>query len=238
MTELPPTPFTVDFPDFGAIEIRPMVLDEDATTIHDWVSRDYAHFWGQQGLTLPQVREKYRVMLADADFDMLIGVRTATNEKIFLLECYRPERDDLARYYKARKSDRGFHLIVAPALKPVKNMAYYAISALSQYIFRDAAVGRIVAEPDIRNTKMFARCVQVGYQLGPVVHLPNKTAQLVLLTRERFTQQQAKTHAGSPPAKGNFLFRDGFVKYHLLAGRVLRKLAALSGKTAKAPNTA
>lgn len=230
--------FTVDFPGFGAIEIRPMVLADDAATVHDWVSRDYARFWGLQGKSVEEVRNKYRATLAHPDYEVLMGVRAATGERIFLLECYWPQRDGLGHYYKSRRGDRGFHLIVAPALKPVKNMAYYAISALSQYIFRDAAVDRIVAEPDIRNTKMFARCVQVGYQLGPVVHLQNKTAQLVLLSRDRFTQSQAQARAGSPPAKAVFPLRAGFVKYHLLAGRIRRKLAALYRTTFKAQNTA
>jgi hypothetical protein len=221
-----PLPFVHTVAGFGAIRISRFLLDDDAPALHDWVNRPYAAFWGMRGKTLAEVKAKYADIQAgtahEAAHEVLIGRLVSTGERIFLLECYRPEQDLLGRYYSVQSGDRGFHLLMAPAQTPAPGLTYHAVAAMNAYLFRDPAVQRIVAEPDIRNTKMFERCLQAGYALGKVVHLPHKTAQLIMLTRERFA---ALADRQAPP-RPRLPLRALRVKAHLLLGRVIRKLAA------------
>ena len=55
----PSTPLEVPFGPSGTVVLRKMVLDEDAPLLHDWFSRDYARFWGLQGKTVDEIREKF-----------------------------------------------------------------------------------------------------------------------------------------------------------------------------------
>lgn len=212
--------FVAKFSGFDSIEIRKMDLDEDVPDLHDWFNRDYAKFWGMQGKSIVEVRSKFQEIFKQGELEVLMGVLESTGEKIFLLECYRPTHDILGKFYRAKDSDRGYHLIVAPPGKPVPDLTFYIMMALNQYIFRDASVQRIVGEPDLRNDKVLMRLAQAGYSFGKVVHLPHKTAQMIFVTREKF---EALNH-NSPPPKRELRHHALRVKYHMLLGRVIRKL--------------
>ncbi len=58
------------------------------------------------------------------------------------------------------------------------------LTAFIGYVFSDPAHLRVVVEPDARNEKALARMVRVGFELGPEIRKPEKTARLAFLTRE------------------------------------------------------
>ncbi|WP_175619118.1 GNAT family N-acetyltransferase [Sphaerotilus natans] len=211
-------------PGLGVIRLRPLDPETDSATLHDWLRRDYAAFWGMQRLTADQVRDKFRAVVQEGRMEALIGELhdgVGGPRRLFLMEAYRPRQDDLARFYPAQDSDRGFHLIVAPAGgAAVPGLSFHIMRLMCGWIFRDASVQRIVAEPDIRNARMLERCLQTGFRLGRVMHLPHKTAQLVTLARADFERL-----GETPPPKATLpAGRGRWVKLHLLAGRIGRKL--------------
>jgi penicillin G amidase len=55
-----------------------------------------------------------------------------------------------------------------------------------RFVFADPAVYRLVVEPDIANHRAVARMRQLGFVCGPIIDLPEKTAQLAFLTRDRW----------------------------------------------------
>ncbi|WP_246312127.1 GNAT family N-acetyltransferase [Pseudaquabacterium terrae] len=210
-----------------AIGIRVLDPGVDAAHLHDWFNRDYARFWGMQHKSLEEVRTRLIKMLQRSDRELLMGVRLSTGERLFMLECYRPESDALGRYYAVQPADRGFHLIVAPPRhERVPDLTYFVMLALSGYLFRDPAVRRIVAEPDIRNHKMLVRCAQAGYELGKALYLPHKTARLISLTRERFAQLDC---ARAPP-KPQLPPRAPLVSLHMTMGKLATLLVRVGGK--------
>lgn len=217
-----PTPYRVDIPGFDVICIRPLVLDQDIADLHDWFNRDYARFWGLQGKSREQVHEIYRALVDRPGSLVLIGSLMSTEEKIFLLETYQPDADGLGQHYRAEPSDRGFHFFLAPARVLIPALTYHAFTAMLDYLFQDPSVQRIVAEPDIRNHKALARLVQRGFQPAKVVQLHNKTAQLVVLNRTRFSA--SKTLA---PPKIRLPPQMARANFHVFIGRVIRKLRTL-----------
>ncbi len=180
--------FSKTYTNFGAITIRPFKVAEDSTFLHDWVNQEYAVFWGMQNTTLQEVREEYTQLLAPKHYDVFVGMYN--NNPAFVLERYNPLKDSIASYYKAKESDCGIHIIVAPPKLPkTKDFTWFMFRSIMDFIFSNPTIDRILVEPDIRNKKMFALCQRIGFQLGAITELPNKTAQLAFLTKQKYKQQ-------------------------------------------------
>lgn len=212
--------YTTVFEGFEALTIRPLALEDDLPVLHEWFSRDYARFRGMRGASIDALRRKYQEGIDSGAFDAFVGLRSSTAERLFLFERYSPQRAGLASYYDARQGDRGVHLIVAPADRPVHALTYFVLLAISEFIFSDSSVERIVAEPDLRNRKAVMRFVQSGYRLGPVVRLPDKVAQMVFLTRERCLAM-SRSRAPSKPPLPFWAFK---LEYHITLRRFLERL--------------
>lgn len=176
------------------IELRELALARDAATIHDWVRRDYARYWGMQGMTCADVRAAYEALTARPSLRALIGlVRGADGSPrpAFLTECYLPICEAFARHYDARDSDRGLHILVAPRpAQPIPGFTRAAFASVLELLFADPAAERIVVEPDIRNHKIRAINRAFGFrELRPIEIEaspagPAKTAMLSVCTRE------------------------------------------------------
>ncbi|WP_426988678.1 GNAT family N-acetyltransferase [Pseudarthrobacter sp. Y6] len=78
------------------------------------------------------------------------------------------------------------HLLLAPAIRPVPHFTPRLATSLIHYMFSVPGKDRIVVEPDARNTKALRRLDATCFELGPVIQLAEKEAQLAFLTRERF----------------------------------------------------
>jgi len=215
--------YQVNLPDFESIDIRPLNLDEDLLTIHDWFNRDHAHFWGLVGKSVEKVRSIYQERLEEEGHEVFIGEYSSSQEPLFLLHLYEPKKDGLAEYYDAQDSDRGTHQFLAPVAVKIPNFTQNIFAAICEFAFHYPEVQRIVAEPDIRNEKQFIACKRAGYSLGSVIYLPNKTCQLVFLTREQYSNVRRQPTR----SKEKFLFRPVWVKFHVLIGKIRRRLIKL-----------
>jgi len=181
--------FTVSYKNFGTILFKPLEVLKDSTVIHNWVTKEYAYFWGMQGSSLKDVQKEYNELINRDAYDVFLGI--FNNEPIFLLECYHPLKDEIANHYNAKISDYGVHIIVAPPSgKIVHNFTWYIFKAITDFVFKNSDIDRILVEPDIRNKKMFAICQRIGFILDKVIELPHKTAQLAFLNRTTYLEQK------------------------------------------------
>ena len=71
--------------------------------------------------------------------------------------------------------------------------------AVAQFLFADPATRRVVAEPDASNWRAVRRMQRTGFELGPQIRLPDKTAQLAFLTREALQGARARGGAAADP---------------------------------------
>ncbi len=180
--------FSKKYRSFGTIDIRPFQIEKDSEFLHSWVNKEYAVFWGMQNSTLDDVKEEYKKLTKPDHYNAFVGYYN--NEPAFVLEQYDPRKDEIGKYYDAKYSDTGIHIIIAPPKEnKVDNFTWFMFRAIMDFVFCDLMVYRILVEPDIRNKKMFALCQRIGFQLDKIVELPHKTAQLAFLTKENYQQK-------------------------------------------------
>ncbi|CAL2077822.1 GNAT family N-acetyltransferase [Tenacibaculum sp. 190524A05c] len=180
--------FSKKYRSFGTIDIRPFQIEKDSEFLHSWVNKEYAVFWGMQNSTLDDVKDEYKKLTKPDHYNAFVGYYK--NEPAFVLEQYDPRKDEIGKYYDAKYSDTGIHIIVAPPKEnKVDNFTWFMFRAIMDFVFCDLMVYRILVEPDIRNKKMFALCQRIGFQLDKIVELPHKTAQLTFLTKENYQQK-------------------------------------------------
>ncbi|WP_457963684.1 acetyltransferase [Arthrobacter sp. D1-29] len=179
-----PSVYQETLPALGTLRLLPLVPEADADLIHGWVKEERARFWGMQNMSRDGVRDIYSFLDSlDTHHAYLISVE---DNPVGLFQTYEPLQDPVGEAYEARRADTGLHLLLAPATQPVHNFTPILISGLIGYLLSDPAKDRVVAEPDARNAKMIQRLRACGFELGAKVQLPEKEAQLVFLTRERF----------------------------------------------------
>ncbi|SNR14486.1 GNAT family N-acetyltransferase [Tenacibaculum jejuense] len=183
--------FEKKYDSIGQISIRSFDVKNDSEFLHSWVTKEYAFFWGMQDATLKDVKREYKKLTKPEHYDVFVG--EYNNEPAFVLERYDPKQDIVGEFYNAKHNDCGIHIIVAPPTETkIPNFTWFMFRAIMDFIFSNSSIYRILVEPDIRNKKMFALCERIGFQLGDIIELPYKTAQLAFLTKQNY-QQKIKT---------------------------------------------
>ncbi|MDN4172591.1 GNAT family N-acetyltransferase [Nocardioides sp. SOB77] len=154
----------------------------DSATLHGWVVEDRAQFWMMQDHTLEQVREIY-TWLDEQPTHHVWFVRDDAGTPVALLQDYEPTAEEVGSTYDVREGDLGLHFMLAPATTVRHGFTAEVVDFVLGRAFADPAVQRLVVEPDARNDKAVALVRRLGFELGPVVELSTKPAQLAFLTR-------------------------------------------------------
>ncbi|MEM6532142.1 MAG: GNAT family N-acetyltransferase [Myxococcota bacterium] len=172
------------------MRLAPLRIPEDMGTVHSWVRQDYARFWGMHGLSLEQVTEGYREIVAPADVEAFLG--HFDDAAAFLIETYHPSLAPFAGHYDAAASDRGMHVLVAPPDRPIRGFTRAVFCTVMDFLFDDAQVRRVVVEPDARNDKIRALNRFAGFvelkeiDIEATATAPGKRAMLSICTREAY----------------------------------------------------
>ncbi|MGW3438414.1 GNAT family N-acetyltransferase [Streptomyces bacillaris] len=169
---------------FGVVRLVPVAPAADEELLHGWVTQERARFWGMADHTAEQVREIYEFVDSLPTHHAYLALRDGVPAALF--QTYEPDADPVGECYDVRPGDFGIHLLIAPAEGEgaVKGYTDFLLTAFIGYVFSDPARRRVVVEPDARNEKALARMVRVGFELGPEIRKPEKTARLAFLTRE------------------------------------------------------
>ncbi|MFH9655914.1 GNAT family N-acetyltransferase [Streptomyces anulatus] len=169
---------------FGTVRLVPVDPSADVDLLHGWVTEERARFWGMGDHTREQVREIYEFVGSLPTHHAYLALRDGVPAALF--QTYEPDADPVGECYDVRPGDFGIHLLIAPAegAGAVKGYTDALLTAFIGFVFRDPARLRVVVEPDARNGKALARMVRVGFELGPEIVKPEKTARLAFLTRE------------------------------------------------------
>ncbi|MFD8059889.1 GNAT family N-acetyltransferase [Streptomyces cyaneofuscatus] len=168
---------------FGVVRLVPVDPAADAELLHGWVTEERARFWGMADHTREQVREIYEFVRSLPTHHAYLALRDGVPAALF--QTYEPDADPVGECYDVQPGDFGIHLLIAPAEGEgaVKGYTDALLTAFIGYVFSDPAHLRVVVEPDARNEKALARMVRVGFELGPEIRKPEKTARLAFLTR-------------------------------------------------------
>jgi len=176
--------FSREIDGVGLFQLLPLRIPDHMPLIHEWVTQDYARYWGMQEASLELVTSFYQQLQDSKDMDAYLGFHDGA--PAFLLECYKPDGAPVARHYRVEKGDHGMHFLVAPAETPIPNFTFSVMTVIMEFLFNDANCDRVVVEPDIRNSKIHKLNRRVGFAYERVIELPEKTAYLAFCTREQF----------------------------------------------------
>ncbi|MCP1365317.1 acetyltransferase, partial [Halomonas sp. BBD48] len=180
----PQLSFTHDVPGLGRFHLRAVRLPDDIALIHDWVSREYAHFWGMNGDSAAQVQAFYQAMHDSPHSQAFLGA--FEDRPAFLVECYQPEHDPIGAHYPVQPGDRGMHFLVAPVETRIHRFSWGVLSTVMHLMFSAADTRRVVVEPDVNNARIHPLNRRAGFAYDRQVALPEKTAHLAFCTRAQF----------------------------------------------------
>ncbi|MEU3053525.1 GNAT family N-acetyltransferase [Streptomyces griseus] len=168
---------------FGTVRLVPVAPAADAGLLHGWVTEERARFWGMGDHTREQVREIYEFVDSLPTHHAYLALRDGVPAALF--QTYEPDADPVGECYDVQPGDVGIHLLIAPAEGEgaVKGYTDALLTAFIGFVFSEPAHLRVVVEPDARNEKALARMVRIGFELGPEIVKPEKTARLAFLTR-------------------------------------------------------
>lgn len=174
--------FRKHVPQVGDFHLGPLRIPEDMPRVHDWVNREYAKYWGMVGQSVSEVESAYVEIRKHSK--VFLGFHN--DKPAFLLECYSPATDPVGKHYAVQPGDRGMHILVAPAERPIANFTWHVFTVTMDFLFSDAAVNRIVVEPDVRNEKIHVLNKRARFEYQKIIELPRKTAHLAFCTRDQY----------------------------------------------------
>jgi acetyl CoA:N6-hydroxylysine acetyl transferase len=170
-----PTPFGV----FELDHLRPL---RDLPLLHAWMNDpDVAEFWALDG---PRERlDRHVAEQLDSQHSApYLGRLDGTPMSYW--EVYRADLDPLAAYYEARPHDTGLHLLIGPDEQRGRGVGSAMIQAVTEWtLARSFWASRVVAEPDVRNTRSIRAFCNAGFVPSGVLDLPDKRAMLMLYDR-------------------------------------------------------
>ncbi|SFD62468.1 Siderophore synthetase component [Chitinophaga sp. CF118] len=184
----------------GRIDIRYMDLEKDLPVIYNWVTQEYAKYWGCNNKSIEQVRAEYEGIISSSHSNAFVGI---LNGKFsFLCECYDPAKDPVGEHYEALPGDMGMHVLVGPPEKRIPHFTWYVFTTIMDFMFSDSSINRIVVEPDMNNTKIHELNKRAGFEYQRNIQLPNKIASLAFCTRAQYYKALNKENNMKIPQQG------------------------------------
>ncbi len=178
--------------DFRLVPVRPV---RDLPRIVEWMDDpEVARFWGLSG-DPGAVAAHIRTQLP-GDGHSVPCLGTLEGTPMSYWEIYRADLDPLARYAPVRAHDIGIHLLIGAAADRGRGLGTVLIAAVASLVFaRRPLCSRVLAEPDLRNTRSVGAFLGAGFRRAEEVELPGKRA--VLMVRERHASHEGRDAQGT-----------------------------------------
>jgi RimJ/RimL family protein N-acetyltransferase len=167
----------------GSLRLVPVRLERDLAQVAGWMNDPaVAAFWdlaGDQSVTEEHLRPQ---LTGDGRSVPCLGLLDGVPMSYW--EIYRADLDRLARHYPARPQDVGIHLLIGGVTDRARGLGSALLRAVSSLVFDNRpACGRVVAEPDLRNTPSVAAFLSAGFRFCAEIELPDKRAALMVRDR-------------------------------------------------------
>ncbi|MCW2875428.1 GNAT family N-acetyltransferase [Actinacidiphila oryziradicis] len=167
----------------GVFTLVPVRIERDLPLIARWMNDPaVAEFWDLAGA--PSVTEAHLREQLDGDGRSVPCLGVLGSVPMSYWEIYRADLDPVARYYPARPHDTGLHLLIGGVADRARGLGGILLRAVAgQVLSQRPACGRVIAEPDLRNTPSIAAFLAGGYRFAAEVELPGKRAALMIRDR-------------------------------------------------------
>ncbi|MFE9727607.1 GNAT family N-acetyltransferase [Streptomyces sp. NPDC005794] len=167
----------------GVFQLVAVEPGRDLTVISRWMNDPaVAAFWelaGPEAVTAAHLRQQ---LAGDGRSVPCLGVLGGTPMSYW--EIYRADLDPLARHYPARPHDMGIHLLIGGVGNRGRGVGTVLLRAVADLVLDHRPLcGRVVAEPDLRNTPSVSAFLRAGFRFCAEVDLPDKRAALMVRDR-------------------------------------------------------
>ncbi|MFE5858174.1 GNAT family N-acetyltransferase [Streptomyces sp. NPDC056500] len=172
----------------GLFHLEPVSIERDLRRISRWMNDPaVSAYWelaGPPSITLAHVRQQL-----DGDGRSVPCLGLLDGRAMSYFEIYRADLDPLGRHYSARTDDTGIHVLIGSDSDRGRGLGSVLIRAVADLVLdHRPRCGRVLAEPDIRNTPSLAAFLAAGFRYSSEIDLPNKRA--ALLVRDRGHRNQ------------------------------------------------
>jgi RimJ/RimL family protein N-acetyltransferase len=158
-------------------QVLRLSTEADAAGLAALMAEPEVEQWWHQNWDVPCWMEYLNGLIADPD--SLPLTLSCGDQVTGYVEVYRVGADVLGRHIEHRETDLGMHIALGRAIR--------GRGLGSEVIGRILAVAdgmldgceRLVAEPDLRNTRSHRAFAHAGFEATGTVQLPDKTAQLM-----------------------------------------------------------
>ncbi|MEU9113420.1 GNAT family N-acetyltransferase [Streptomyces sp. NPDC048483] len=167
----------------GPFALVPVQPDRDLDRIVHWMNDPaVAAFWELAGgpeITAAHLRAQ---LGGDGRSVPCLGVLAGVPMSYW--EIYRADLDPVARHYPARPQDTGLHLLIGGARDRARGLGAALLRATADLVLdHRPRCGRVIAEPDLRNTASVAAFLSAGFRYSEEIELPDKRAALMIRDR-------------------------------------------------------
>nr|WP_236671129.1 GNAT family N-acetyltransferase [Streptomyces sp. 7-21] len=168
----------------GSFRLRPVRLPDDLPLLVRWMNDpDVDAFWSLAGppeRTAAHVRPQL-----EGDGRSVPCLGLLDGRPVSYWEIYRADLDPVAEAYPARPHDTGLHLLIGSAADRGRGLGTVLLRAVCGLVLRHRPrCRRLVAEPDVRNTRSLAVFHAAGFRQVAEADLPDKRAAIMLRRRE------------------------------------------------------
>ncbi|MEW2576173.1 GNAT family N-acetyltransferase [Streptomyces syringium] len=167
----------------GAFQLVPVRIERDLRLVARWMNDPaVAAFWGLAGPDSASADHLRTQLDGDGRSVPCLGVLDGVPMSYW--EVYRADLDPLARYYPARPHDTGLHLLIGKVSDRGRGLGTTLLRTVADLVLdHRPSCGRVVAEPDLRNTPCVAAFLGAGFRLTGEVDLPDKRVALMIRDR-------------------------------------------------------
>ncbi|WP_327288370.1 GNAT family N-acetyltransferase [Streptomyces sp. NBC_01198] len=167
----------------GTFRLLPAEPARDLALVSRWMNDPaVAEFWELAGDPAVTGRHLDAQLRGDGRSIPCLGLLDGTPMSYW--EIYRADLDPLSRHYPARPQDTGVHLLIGGAADRGRGLGSTLIKAVAELILdHRPGCGRVISEPDLRNTPSVAAFLTAGFRLSAEADVPGKRAALMIRDR-------------------------------------------------------
>lgn len=167
----------------GNFSLRRVDPERDLELVHSWMNDpEVARFW-----KMPWPRVEIASYLHRQDRSLhstpYLGILDGVPNSYW--ELYYAALDPLGQHYAAREHDVGLHMLLGPAECRGRRLAGDLVRTVSTRLVNRDPRTRVVAEPDVENTRAIRTLEAIGFRRAADLDLPNKRAALMVLARDQ-----------------------------------------------------
>jgi RimJ/RimL family protein N-acetyltransferase len=167
----------------GTFHLVPVRPERDLAAVSRWMNDPaVAEFWQLDGP--PEVTERHLLAQLNGDGRSLPCIGVLDGVPMSYWEIYRADLHPVARYYPARPHDTGLHLVIGSVADRARGLGTALLRAAAGLVLEHRPhCGRVIADPELRNTPSVAAFLGAGFRFSAEVDLPGKRAAFMVHDR-------------------------------------------------------